>query len=171
MTGGSSGTGQDKNRRQRTVRAHPRFRVQCGFCIWLHRFLTILQSRHRLRLYADDAVSYVVGGQHPKLVWGKRLQPADGRQELKRVPRPRWRFLLIMEPQRPSLHWNILPREPLTITQWARTHCQGLTDKFIQPLLQTVRRLFKVKGDNLTFCSPDFIDENSNYHHFLNNHI
>lgn len=34
----------------------------------LHHFLTILQSGHRLCLYAEDTVSYVVGGQHSKLV-------------------------------------------------------------------------------------------------------
>lgn len=34
----------------------------------LHGFLTVLQRGHRLRLHAEDAVSYVVGGQHSKLV-------------------------------------------------------------------------------------------------------
>lgn len=41
--------------------------------------LTILQGGDSLCLFAEDTVSYIIGGQHPELVWCKRLQP--GRED------------------------------------------------------------------------------------------
>lgn len=101
-------------------------------CSWLHRFLTVLQGRHRLRLYAEDAVSNVVGGQHSKLVWGKRLQPADRRQALKHAHRRTClaplcsvKVLLIKEQQRSSVTWKILPLQPLVISPGSTDSLSG----------------------------------------------
>lgn len=42
--------------------------------------LTILQSGHSLRLFADDTVSNVVGCQHAKLVRGEGFEPVEKQQ-------------------------------------------------------------------------------------------
>ena len=39
--------------------------------------LTVLQSGHSLRLFAEDTVPDIVGGQHPELVRREGLQPTD----------------------------------------------------------------------------------------------